>query len=556
MRVGAAEPAEASAEVLPTGRSDAALIRPSVPPLAWFAVAIAYGVILAEECGWRGVAAMTPRLLTQLVAAATVAAVLSALPRARPLLLLIVAGLAAGCVAGTLAWRDTQALAGQVGSAHATRLSVAVVTDPTASSFGESSLSRILSPTSLRGAVVRARWPSGSPAPEAGQRVDVIGTLKPPMPAERLRSELRAGVCGSLSVRAVQHARPASSLRGAFLPLRTWALRRLARIGGPGGDLLSGILVGDRRRLAGTTADEAFRTTGLTHLVAVSGSHLVVVAALVGAACTTLGLKRAAQSALVLGTVAAYVVLSGVQVSAVRALIMSAVTFCRPYSGRRGDSAAAVALTAVLMLLLDPHAAFDLGFQLSVGAVAGLVLFGRLFERWVQAALPRVTGFASGPLALTFAAQALTLPLVVRTFGVLSLVSPIANVLVGPLVAAALVAGVLGLLVSAVWTWLGLQCLGLAGGLCSFSADIASRLASLPGAAILADRSVLVLTGHLRGDPPRHLVCVASPEGTHASGCGASLHLDRCATGVRVANTFDAYAHRARRRPRGCDPRP
>ena len=90
------------------------------------------------------------------------------------------------------------------------------------------------------------------------------------------------------------------------------------------------------------------------------------------------------------------------------------------------------------MLVASPSSAFDLGFQLSVAAVAGLAVFARLVEMWLIAATGSLWRWAVAPVALTLTATAATMPLTISTFGMLSLVSPVANVIAGPLVSAAL----------------------------------------------------------------------------------------------------------------------
>lgn len=468
------------------------VVRPSIPPLVWFSAAVWYGVVFAEELSWCA-GRLTPRLLALGVVVCVIVG-LSTLARLRAVAALVFIGLLGGGVVAALAWHSA-GVASEVLTKHGgAMLRVEVLADSVVGQFGASSRARVVAPAASAGAALSVQWPSGGEVPEAGALVECVGRLAVSALPDRRRAELQDGLVGSLRARVVKPIGKAQTLRGLFLPVRRWASEQVDRVAGPGGDLLAGILIGDRRRLSGTSADTAFRTSGLTHLVAVSGSHLVVVAALASAFCVAMALRRGWRSLLVLGVVGSYVVFSGLQTSAVRALVMSAVTFGRPYSSRRGDSGAALGLTVAVMLLLDPRAAFDLGFQLSVGAVVGLVFFGRLFEHWCRAALPHALRLAAAPLALTLAAQATTLPLIARTFGVVSLVSPVANIVVGPLISVALVVGVVGLGATPLWPWLGASVLKVAGAMCALSAGIAGRLASLPAAAVLADRWVFALT--------------------------------------------------------------
>jgi competence protein ComEC len=277
---------------------------------------------------------------------------------------------------------------------------------------------------------------------------------------------------------------PTRGPQGWVLPLRRWGLARIERVPGPGGDLLAGVLLGDGRRLAQTATAEDFRACGLTHLVAVSGGHLAVVAACVLSVLSltrTRPWPRALAVALLCG---GYVALTGVQASAVRSWLMALVLAAALAGGRRGDPLAALAGAAALMLAVDPSAAFDLGFRLSVLSVAALVAFARLTSAWLLAALPRPARGLAPPLAASLTAQAATTPLCASAFGALSLVAPLANLLAGPAVALALVLGGVGLAVAAILPPGGDVVLHLAGALLAATAALASHLGALPFASV------------------------------------------------------------------------
>ena len=143
-----------------------------------------------------------------------------------------------------------------------------------------------------------------------------------------------------------------------------------------------------------------------------------------------------------------------------------------------------MSIAVVCVLASSPTNAFDLGFQLSVAAVAGLVFFARLIAAWIEAALPRRLAWLAEPMALTLSATAITLPLTVSTFGMFSLVAPLANLLVGPLVDVTLLAGLLGLTLCGLIRPLGNVVLAAAGAIGGLATSIAGGLASLPYAAV------------------------------------------------------------------------
>ncbi|HSK48154.1 MAG TPA: ComEC/Rec2 family competence protein, partial [Coriobacteriia bacterium] len=428
----------------------------------------------------------TPLVLIIVVAVASAAFV-----RLRGLLLLLLLGGAAGFVAGWLFWHSwslqTQMLAARTSS----RWEAEVVGDSREGRFG--ARSDLKCPVDGVDLKITAMWPKEETPPEAGELLEFYGALRPPESDEFGRLSHQGGVVGSVSARAVSHIGRARSLRGALNPLRTRASAAIRQVPGPGGDLLAGVLLGDRRRLTGTQADSDFRTTGLTHLVAVSGGHLVVVAALATMVLRALRVGPKTVAVSVTSLLGLYVVVSGVQPSAVRAWLMAAVIASVGSSGRRGDGVGSLSAAVIVALTVWPPTAFDLGFRLSVLAVAGLLLFARLSERWVSEALPQWFAAAASPIALTLVAQLATMPLTISTFRMVSLVSPIANILVSPLVSLLLVLGLVGLLVSAVTPGLSHLVLLSAGAAGHAAADVAGWLAGWPHAAVPLSTGTAVL---------------------------------------------------------------
>src|SRR5687768_12783915 len=215
----------------------------------------------------------------------------------------------------------------------------------------------------------------------------------------------------------------------------------------PEAALGAGILLGVRASIA-PEINDAFAVAGLTHVVAISGWNIAIVAALVAAAVRPLSRRpggRWTTALVAASTVAGYVVLTGASPSVVRAALMAGAMLVARMGGSRAHAASALALAALVMLLAAPPVLWDVGFQLSLLATAGLVWFGAPVER-------RLAGWPAWirePVALTMAAQLTTLPVILVNFERLSLVAPIANVLVVPFVPVAMlfsaVAAVVGL---------------------------------------------------------------------------------------------------------------
>src|SRR6188508_1684685 len=143
----------------------------------------------------------------------------------------------------------------------------------------------------------------------------------------------------------------------------------------PEAALGAGILLGVRVSIA-PEINDAFATAGLTHVVAISGWNIAIVAALVAAAVRPLARRpggRWTTAALAALAVGGYVLLTGASPSVVRAALMAAAMLVARLGGSRAHAASALALAALVMLLADPQVLWDVGFQLSLLAPAGLV---------------------------------------------------------------------------------------------------------------------------------------------------------------------------------------
>lgn len=255
--------------------------------------------------------------------------------------------------------------------------------------------------------------------------------------------------------------------------------------------LLRGMVLGQDDALPDETR-EAFRAAGLSHLVAASGTNVVLLAALAMALGTVLGLGLSGRLWLVLALIVIYVPLAGGGASIQRAGIMGAAAVAAGLVGRPASRWYALGLAAALTLVLDPRAAEEPGWQLSFLAVLSLLLFARrwrlaLTRRGVPRALAEVT-------AMTAAATLATAPVIAAHFEEASLVAIPANVLAAPAVAPVMWLGVVGAAVGQllavggpVATLAGLAADGLdalAGFPLGYVAWIATTAAGAPGAVV------------------------------------------------------------------------
>lgn len=198
---------------------------------------------------------------------------------------------------------------------------------------------------------------------------------------------------------------------------------------------------------------DSMSRTGTTHIVSTSGLHVMLVAFALALALSRLPVQRGAVLFLLFGFLTVYAAASGLRPPVVRAVLMSAV-FLTAYVWKRGpDGLSGLAFAGCVSLLLAPELVSDIGFQLSMTAVASLVMFGTLEVS--DRAHPVVrTGlqYAWASLVVSLA----TAPLIAYHFGALSLVSVPANLLILP-VLGVVIGGAL-----ATWlVWLSLPAAGV-----------------------------------------------------------------------------------------------
>lgn len=245
--------------------------------------------------------------------------------------------------------------------------------------------------------------------------------------------------------------------------------------------LLPGLVIGDTARMTPQLQEE-FRDAGLAHLVAVSGSNLVVVcgAALAVTRAVRLGPRT---SAIAAGAVlTAFVIVVGYEPSVLRAGVMAAVGLMALCLGREGSAVPALCVAVVLLVLLDPAMAVNVGFALSVVATAALVLVA---PGWVEALrrrrVPRVV--AEG-LVVPLVAFVATVPILAGVTGEVGLMTVAANVLAAPVVPLATVLGFVAVLTAPLLSWLAEIFVYAAGPEMTWLIVVARHAAAVPGAVV------------------------------------------------------------------------
>ena len=204
-------------------------------------------------------------------------------------------------------------------------------------------------------------------------------------------------------------------------------------------ELARGFVLGEDDRIDEATKED-FRRSGLSHLLAVSGENVTLLALLAMPVLGLFGIPLRERLLWVLGLIAVYIPVAGAGPSIQRAGVMGAAGVLATLGGRRTSRLYALALAAVVTLAVDPEVAADIGWQLSFAAVVGILLLAAPLRRVLAARLgqgPWRRALAEG-LAVTVAATVATAPLIAFHFESLSTTTLVANVLAMPAVAPAM----------------------------------------------------------------------------------------------------------------------
>ncbi len=211
--------------------------------------------------------------------------------------------------------------------------------------------------------------------------------------------------------------------------------------------LLPGLVDGDTSQLD-PQLKEDFRTTGLTHLTAVSGSNVGIVLGAVLLLCGWVGVRLRWRAPIAGLALLGFVVLARPQPSVLRAAVMGAIGLLAMQMGGRRQAVPALAATVLVLVLVSPDLAASPGFALSTLATGALLLLAPVWSIRLQKHLPR---WAAEALAVPAAAQLACTPVVVALSGSLGLLAVPANLLAVPAVAPATILGVLAALAAPIF---------------------------------------------------------------------------------------------------------
>lgn len=217
-----------------------------------------------------------------------------------------------------------------------------------------------------------------------------------------------------------------------LLRLRNGLLASIAPATDPARALIAGVVCGRSAELRAQPAGDWFSVTGTAHLIAVSGSHLAIVGFLIEGLLQKTRCSRGLQRAILAITLVGYATFTGASPSAVRACCMVFATLVVNGAGRRRHGASALFVTMSIFVLLRPTVLFEMGFQLSCASVLAILCFCP-YATFALGELGVPSGVAS-MLSVTLCSQLATFPITIPAFGTFSLIAPLANAVIGPVV--------------------------------------------------------------------------------------------------------------------------
>ena len=201
-----------------------------------------------------------------------------------------------------------------------------------------------------------------------------------------------------------------------------------------------------------TDVAAAFRKSGTSHILVISGWNITIVAALCQLVVRACRLRGVWPLVIPLAVICTYVVFTGASAAVVRAGFMGAIIVYGKWLSRPRDMWNVIAVAVFVMSALDPTTLWDMGFQLSTAATIGLIGFGGMIEQILQKTPFGAAdlGWAREGLAATLAAQIPTFPIMLCRLGTPSPWSLLANMILTPVVPYAMASGT----IVAVMAWI------------------------------------------------------------------------------------------------------
>ena len=399
------------------------------------------------------------------------------------------------CSSGAHVWAITaEPVAGWSASRASTSVVAVVNGEPVTRSLGSAAVWQAATSTEVRIATstVSARGDDILVGLPMTLRVDDPALV--PAPGTQIAVNGRLGPATKPDVAAVLTMRSGSELTELRAPgpvdaaasaMREGLRASLAGVAPNAAALVAGLSVGDES-LQSEALDDAMRSSGLSHLTAVSGGNVAIILAVVLGLAKLLSWRMPTRVIVALAALGYFVILVRPQPSVIRAAVMGVVMLLALLTGGRRSSPAVLATAVLVIVVVSPALAVSWAFGLSVFATGGLILLTptvagalarwRLTRRWPPALQEGV--------AVTTAAQLATLPLLVAMGASVGWVAIPANLLAMPAVAPVTILGLLAAMAAPVSMPVAAVLAHVAAQPAAWIAGVAETCSTLPLAAL------------------------------------------------------------------------
>ncbi len=280
--------------------------------------------------------------------------------------------------------------------------------------------------------------------------------------------------------------------------------------------VVRGMVLGDRSRIP-EELETAFRRSGITHILAISGQHVAVLTAILYFLLRGLSVPLVPRVVATGGLIWAYIFVAGAPPSAIRAGVVATLILAAQLCGRRISPLHLLTVMLTVVLSYNPQLVYSTGFQLSVAAVAGILLLRKPMRALVEATLFRPMGrpprAVAELLSASLAAQIATAPIVASVFGEVSLIGVLTNLVAVPLSGPILTLGMLGAFVGNAVSVAAYPLNAVNGFLVTFLEWTARSAAAMPFAVALAPGvTPLLVAAFYAGCLPAALAGAVFPE--------------------------------------------
>ena len=222
-------------------------------------------------------------------------------------------------------------------------------------------------------------------------------------------------------------------------------------VGGEEGNFSAAILFGRRDLLSAQTSRD-FARSGISHILALSGLHLALISGLIELFLRKIYLPKIARCFVIIPFVVFYTAMTGFSMSALRAAVMLTIFYIYFIFSRPVDSLTTVGIAGLLIVIFLPFSITSSGFIMSLAATFGIIvtapylskfLMNRRKDKVIKTAIKKIGRFAVSSLTVTVAANVAVLYYTWSMFGQISLATPLANLVITPVVAVQLAAAAL-----------------------------------------------------------------------------------------------------------------